>query len=60
MKTAFFDIDSQLDFLYRAEDHHQNYLVGHTNELYIISYDLPKVAGLKKFFPELYRADPTG
>jgi peptide-methionine (S)-S-oxide reductase len=40
---------------YKAEDYHQNYLVHHPNEPYIVMNDLPKVANLQKQFPELYR-----
>jgi peptide-methionine (S)-S-oxide reductase len=40
---------------YRAEEYHQDYLKGHTNEAYIVYNDLPKLAQLKKEFPELYR-----
>jgi len=39
---------------YRAEDYHQNYLVHHPDQPYIVMYDLPKVANLRKQFPNLY------
>ena len=52
-------VDRFLEF-YSAEDYHQNYLVHHPDELYIVSYDMPKLAGLRKFFPQLYRPDPVG
>jgi peptide-methionine (S)-S-oxide reductase len=52
-------VDRFLAF-YSAEDNHQNYLVRHTEEVYIVSYDMPKLAGLRKFFPQLYRPDPVG
>ena len=38
----------------RAEEYHQDYLQTHTNEPYIVYNDLPKLANLKKDFPELY------
>jgi peptide-methionine (S)-S-oxide reductase len=37
-----------------AEAYHQDYLVNHPNEPYIVINDAPKVADLKKRFPELY------
>jgi peptide-methionine (S)-S-oxide reductase len=44
-----------LKAFYRAEEYHQDYLKSHTGEPYIIYNDLPKLANLKKGFPELYR-----
>ncbi len=44
---------------YRAEDHHQNYLVRHPHAAYIALYDLPKVAALRTEFPDRYAATPT-
>lgn len=38
---------------YEAEDYHQNYLVNHPNEPYIVYNDMPKLANLKKLLPEL-------
>jgi peptide-methionine (S)-S-oxide reductase len=52
-------VDRLVDF-YAAEDYHQNYFVHHTNELYILLYDLPKLKALEKLFPLLYRPDPVG
>jgi peptide-methionine (S)-S-oxide reductase len=40
---------------FRAEDYHQDYLLTHATEPYIIYNDLPKLEHLKKQFPELYR-----
>src|SRR5258707_3670859 len=40
---------------YRAEEYHQDYLNAHPNEPYIVYNDLPKIANLKKDFPQLYR-----
>jgi peptide-methionine (S)-S-oxide reductase len=39
---------------YRAEDYHQDYAAHHPENPYIVINDLPKVANLKKEFPELY------
>ena len=39
---------------YPAEAYHQNYAELHPNDPYIVFNDAPKVANLKKRFPELY------
>ena len=52
-------VDRLIGF-YDAEEYHQNYLVHHTNEIYIQLYDLPKLRGLEKLFPTLFRPDPVG
>jgi peptide-methionine (S)-S-oxide reductase len=39
---------------YQAEDYHQDYLVQHPNEPYIVVHDKPKVENLRKQFPDLY------
>lgn len=39
---------------YEAEAYHQDYLVRHPDEPYIVINDKPKVEDLKKRFPELY------
>ena len=44
---------------YVAEAYHQNYLVHNPDQPYIAYYDMPKIANLKRLFPELYRADPV-
>lgn len=44
-----------LQQFYPAEAHHQNYLALHPDQPYIVINDLPKLARLKKQFPELYR-----
>jgi peptide-methionine (S)-S-oxide reductase len=46
-----------LQGFYPAEDYHQNYLKLHPYEPYIMINDLPKITGLKKEFPGLYRND---
>ena len=44
---------------FAAEEYHQNYLKNNPDDSYIVAHDLPKLADLKKKFPELYRADPA-
>ena len=44
---------------YPAENYHQNFLALHPDYPYIAINDLPKVSGLKRMFPELYRNDPV-
>jgi peptide-methionine (S)-S-oxide reductase len=44
---------------YSAEDYHQDYLVHHPNNPYIVINDLPKVGELQRLFPEIYRASPV-
>jgi len=44
-----------LKAFYRAEEYHQDYLKSHPNQPYIVYNDLPKLANLKKDFPDLYR-----
>lgn len=39
---------------YEAEGYHQDYVVHHPTEPYIVINDLPKVASLRKQFPNLY------
>jgi peptide-methionine (S)-S-oxide reductase len=41
-----------------AEDYHQDYLVHHPENMYIVFNDLPKVANLKRVFPETYLENP--
>jgi peptide-methionine (S)-S-oxide reductase len=45
-----------LQSFYEAEAYHQDYLVHHPDEPYIIINDLPKVENLRKQFPTLYKA----
>ena len=42
-----------------AEGYHQDYLVHHPENPYIATYDLPKVAALKRVFPLSYAAAPV-
>jgi peptide-methionine (S)-S-oxide reductase len=43
-----------LKAFYSAEDYHQDYLVSHSNQPYIVYFDLPKLANLHKRLPDLY------
>jgi peptide-methionine (S)-S-oxide reductase len=45
----------KLRAFYVAEDYHQDYMVRHPNQPYIVFHDAPKVAALKKQFADLYR-----
>jgi peptide-methionine (S)-S-oxide reductase len=47
-----------LPAFYPAETYHQDYATLHPRQLYIATYDLPKIANLKLVFPDLYRAAP--
>jgi peptide-methionine (S)-S-oxide reductase len=44
---------------YPAEAYHQDFLTRHPSYPYIVINDLPKVAALKRLFPDRYRADPV-
>jgi peptide-methionine (S)-S-oxide reductase len=44
---------------YPAEAYHQDFLVQNPTYPYIVFNDLPKIANLKRLFPEAYRADPV-
>ena len=44
---------------YPAEAYHQNYLTLHPDSAYIALNDRPKVAELKRLFPNLYRDKPV-
>ncbi|MCC7271352.1 MAG: peptide-methionine (S)-S-oxide reductase MsrA [Alphaproteobacteria bacterium] len=44
---------------YPAEDYHQDFLTRHPTHPYIVFNDLPKIADLKRLFPDLYRAEPA-
>jgi peptide-methionine (S)-S-oxide reductase len=46
---------SPLKNFYKAEAYHQDYLVNHPNEPYIVYNDMPKLANLRKALPELYK-----
>lgn len=42
-----------LKAFYEAEGYHQNYLVNHPNEPYIVYNDMPKLVNLRKLLPQL-------
>ena len=44
---------------YAAEDYHQDYLVNHPSQPYIVFNDLPKIAALKKVYPQYYNDKPV-
>lgn len=44
---------------YTAEGYHQDYLINHPYEPYIAINDLPKVAKLKRLYPQLYADKPV-
>lgn len=44
-----------LKAFYRAEDYHQDYATLNPGSPYIAHYDLPKIANLKKLYPDVYR-----
>ena len=47
-----------LKAFYPAEAYHQDYLVRHPTQPYIVFHDLPKLDELKRLFPDDYRAEP--
>jgi peptide-methionine (S)-S-oxide reductase len=44
---------------YEAEDYHQDFLTRNPRHPYIVINDLPKIAELKRVFPDLYRTTPV-
>lgn len=48
-----------LSRFYPAETYHQNYLIRHPREPYIVNNDLPKIENLKRLFPDFYRETPA-
>jgi peptide-methionine (S)-S-oxide reductase len=48
-----------LKAFYPAEDYHQDYLVQNPNASYIRINDLPKIAALKRVWPQLYQEKPV-
>jgi peptide-methionine (S)-S-oxide reductase len=44
-----------LKAFYPAEPYHQDYATLHPSSLYIAAYDLPKIANLKRLYPQFYR-----
>jgi methionine-S-sulfoxide reductase len=48
-----------LERFHAAEDYHQDYLLNHPKNPYIVINDLPKVRNFEKLFPALYVARPV-
>lgn len=48
-----------LKAFYPAEDYHQDYLVKNPRSSYIVVNDLPKIAALKRVWPDFYREKPV-
>ncbi len=48
---------TQLKAFHEAEAYHQDYLARHPDQPYIVEFDLPKIADLKRQFPSLYVGD---
>jgi peptide-methionine (S)-S-oxide reductase len=48
---------ASLNSFSEAEAYHQDYLVNHPDEPYIVLNDMPKVENLKKQFPKLYKGE---
>lgn len=48
-----------LKAFYAAEDYHQDYLIHHPKQPYIMFNDLPKIDALKNTYPEHYRDQPV-
>ena len=44
---------------FSAEDYHQDFLIHNPTYPYIVFNDLPKIADLKRLFPEVYREQPV-
>ena len=44
-----------LKAFYPAEDYHQDYLIEHPNQPYIVFNDLPKLANFQRLLPAVYR-----
>ena len=49
----------QFTGFYPAEGYHQDYLQHNPDSPYIVVNDMPKIAGLKKLYPESYRDTPV-
>jgi len=49
----------RLAAFYPAEDYHQDYLIHNPDSLYIVINDQPKIANLKRIYPDLYSEKPV-
>lgn len=50
---------SDLHGFYRAESYHQDYLIHHPDQPYIVVNDLPKIEKLRELYPDLYQVRPV-
>jgi len=57
--TAIVTQVNPLKAFYAAEDYHQDYATLHPDSAYIYYNDLPKIANLKRLFPDLYMDEPV-
>ena len=48
---------NKLESFHDAEDYHQDYLVNHPDQPYIVVHDMPKLENLKKYLPGLCKKD---
>jgi len=48
-----------LQRFYPAEDYHQDFLTRHPDVPYIVFFDMPKLASLKRLFPDEWREQPV-
>ena len=48
-----------LERFYPAEGYHQDFLLEHPDNPYILIHDLPKIINLQKIFPTRYRDQPV-
>ena len=48
-----------LKSFYPAESYHQDFLIHNPTDPYIMRNDLPKIAALKRLYPDLYRKAPV-
>ncbi len=44
---------------YKAETYHQDFMQKNPRQAYIVKWDKPKIANLKRVFPKHYRANPV-
>ena len=56
---AIVTLVSDLHGFYPAEGYHQDYLLRHPNQPYIVINDLPKVEKLQRLYPDLYQNRPV-
>ncbi len=49
----------RLKGFYKAEEYHQDYLIHHPDQPYIVINDQPKIVNFRKMYPSLYRETPV-